>query len=151
MTSVDREAGNFLAACPPERSYTFPFPAEDFVMKRTLISTLLAAGILVSPTLVHAADTVKEGGPTDRPGRTIDEEPVKAGGPTDKPGRTADESTVKAGGPTDNPGRSVEEEPFTSQSRTDRPGRSVDDDTVKSGGASERPGREMEADAGQQQ
>jgi hypothetical protein len=107
----------------------FESTREDRVMQRKLISTIFAAGLAAFAVSAIAAET------------------VKAGGPSDKPGRTIDESTVKAGGATDRPGRTVEEEPFTSQSKRDKPGRAVEEQAVKSGGPSDKPGRTLDTDA----
>ena len=51
----------------------------------------LVAGMFAAATLTAiAADPVKSGGSTDKPGRAADEgSAVKSGGSTDKPGRTA--------------------------------------------------------------
>lgn len=60
-------------------------------MKKLL--AILAALAFAGATAAMAADDVKAGGPTDKPGRAAEagKDSVKTGGPTDKPGRAADE------------------------------------------------------------
>jgi hypothetical protein len=64
---------------------------EKYLMKKLLAA--LVAGMFAAATLTaFAADPVKSGGSTDKPGRAADEgkDSVKSGGSSDKPGRTAD-------------------------------------------------------------
>lgn len=91
-------------------------------MKRSIAITAAAAVLSAVSMGLAFGDEVRIGGPSDKPGRTINE--VKAGGPSDRPGRTINE--VKAGGATDKPGRTINE--------------------VKAGGPSDKPGRELEID-----
>ena len=63
---------------------------------RALISALAVAGLFAF-ALPGYADEVKAGGPSAKPGRTIDDGAVKSGGATDKPGR-AIEDNGEAGG-----------------------------------------------------
>jgi len=67
-------------------------------MKFSTIFALIAALGLAGAAL--ADDSVKSGGPTDKPGRTLDQD--SAGKPGD------DKSTVKSGGQTNRPGRKLE-------------------------------------------
>ncbi|HZP88042.1 MAG TPA: cell envelope biogenesis protein TolA [Burkholderiales bacterium] len=64
---------------------------------KKILATLVAA-LFAGMTLgALAADPVKAGGATDKPGRAADEasNTVKAAGATDKPGRAADETAPK--------------------------------------------------------
>jgi hypothetical protein len=77
---------------------------------KKLLATLITALFATVAYSALAADPVKTG-PTDKPGRAIDDGTVKSGGATDKPGRAVDDSsTVKSGGATDKPGRTVDEQ-----------------------------------------
>jgi uncharacterized membrane protein len=60
---------------------------------KKLLATLAALMFAGATWTALAADEVKAGGPTDKPGRAAEagKEGVKAGGPTDKPGRAAEE------------------------------------------------------------
>lgn len=91
---------------------------------RILIPAVAAASFLMLSLPSYSADEVKAGGPSDKPGRAIDDGSVKAGGPSDKPGRALDDSAVKSGGVKHN-----------------KSSRAVDDGTVKSGGDMAKPGR----------
>jgi hypothetical protein len=77
-------------------------------MKKLL--TLAVASLFATVAYgAFAADPVKVG-PTDKPGRAIDDGAVKSG-PVEKPGRAADDSSaVKAGGSATKPGRAADEE-----------------------------------------
>jgi hypothetical protein len=80
------------AATGFSRSQTNVFdPATEKYLMKKLIAALVA-GMFAAATLnAIAADPVKSGGSTDKPGRAADEgSAVKSGGSTDKPGRTAD-------------------------------------------------------------
>ena len=101
---------------------------------RALISALAVAGLFAVALPGYAADDVKSGGPSAKPGRSIDDS-VKSGGATDKPGRSIDDS-VKSGGATDKPGRAVDDSTVKSGGASTKPSRAADDGTVKSGGAS---------------
>jgi len=59
---------------------------------KKLIAALVAGMFAAATLTAFAADPVKSGGSTDKPGRAADEgkDSVKSGGSADKPGRTAD-------------------------------------------------------------
>jgi len=58
---------------------------------KKLIAALVAGMFAAATLTAFAADPVKSGGSTDKPGRAADEgSAVKSGGSADKPGRTAD-------------------------------------------------------------
>ena len=58
---------------------------------KKLIAALVAGMFAAATLTAFAADPVKSGGSTDKPGRAADEgSAVKSGGSSDKPGRTAD-------------------------------------------------------------
>lgn len=95
---------------------------------RILIPALAAASLLVVSLPGYSADEVKAGGPSDKPGRAIEDGTVKSGGASTKPGRAVDDGSVKSGG------------------AGTKPGRAVDDGTVKSGGATDKPGRAVDGE-----
>jgi hypothetical protein len=64
---------------------------------KKLLATLAALMLAGATWTALAADEVKQGGPTDKPGRAAEAEkaPVKAGGASDKPSRAAEEEKGK--------------------------------------------------------
>jgi len=66
-------------------------PATEKYLMKKLIAALVAGMFAAATLTAFAADPVKSGGSTDKPGRAADEgSAVKSGGSSDKPGRTAD-------------------------------------------------------------
>lgn len=82
---------------------------------KKLLATLVAGLFATVAYTAFAADPVKSG-PTDKPGRAIDDGAVKSG-PVDKPGRAADDSAVKSGGASTKPGRAADEEKKASKKK----------------------------------
>jgi hypothetical protein len=80
------------AATGFSRSQTNVFdPATEKYLMKKLIAALVAGMFAAATLTAFAADPVKSGGSTDKPGRAADEgSAVKSGGSSDKPGRTAD-------------------------------------------------------------
>jgi len=71
--------------------HTFLNPATEKYLMKKLIAALVAGMFAAATLTAFAADPVKSGGSTDKPGRAADEgSAVKSGGSSDKPGRTAD-------------------------------------------------------------
>jgi uncharacterized membrane protein len=64
---------------------------------KKLLATLAALALAGATWTALAAEEVKAGGPTDKPGRAAEagKENVKAGGATDKPSRAAEEEKGK--------------------------------------------------------
>jgi hypothetical protein len=95
-----------------------------------LVASVFAALFAVAGTAAFAGDSVKAGGPSDKPGRSIEDSAVKARGATEKPGRTADEErkTVKAKNDPSQPGRTADAEKATVKAKhnSGEPGRTVD-------------------------
>jgi hypothetical protein len=79
---------------------------QESIMRISIVFALVAALGVAGSAL--ADESVKAGGPTDKPGRTLESDSVKSGGGDKRPGRAVDGDVVKSGGSTDKPGRQVE-------------------------------------------
>lgn len=87
---------------------------------KKLIAALVAGMFAAATLTAFAADAVKAGGSTDKPGRAVDEgkDSVKSGGSADKPGRAADDSkAVKSGGVSDKPSRAADTDKKSSKKK----------------------------------
>jgi hypothetical protein len=96
-----------------------------------LVASIFAVLFAAAGTASLAGDAVKAGGPSDKPGRSIEDTTVKTGGATEKAGRTADEErkTVKAKNDSSQPGRTADaaEKPTVkAKHNSGEPGRTVD-------------------------
>ena len=77
---------------------------------RILIPAVAAASFLMLSLPSYSADEVKAGGPSDKPGRALDDSAVKSGGVKhNKSSRAVDDGTVKSGGDMAKPGRAVDD------------------------------------------
>jgi hypothetical protein len=63
---------------------------------KSVVASAVAALFAVAAFNVFAAEPVKAGGPSDKPGRALDEDTVKSQGASTKPGRALDDGTVTA-------------------------------------------------------
>ena len=132
-----------------------------FNSKSKFLSAAVAALFTVTAYSAFADNTVKAGGPYDKPGRALDEGTVTSRGASSVPGRTLDEDVVKSGSKrtharaiddvktggksTETQGRTLDENRKVKKGKktTADAGRAVDEATVRSQGISDKPSRAL--------